>query len=439
MFPFFWSTFYVYYLNLKRFVLMTPIQPVSFDAHLDHYQSQADELLKAKQLGDNQLIQQIQKHQLTFRNWPEDGFHETGFSLVDAQQIIAHVYGFENWKELANYVDQVTQAQSAVWQFESAIEAMIIGDSTTLRSLLQDNPELVHMRSMRVHHAMLLHYIGANGVENYRQKSPANAVAITELVLKSGAEVDALADTYGKGTTLGLVATSIHPFRSGVQIPLIKTLLTHGASMDGVAGRWSPLMAALANGYPEAAETLATHGAPIDSVVAAAGLGRLDLVRGFLNETGTANTLATPLQGIPQGSEAQVESAFLYACTYGHIDVAEFLLNSGIDPNAQDKDGQSSLHCAVLGGQPDMIKWLLEHNTPLEVRNLFGGTVLGQAFWCVSNGNPAIDYVPIIATLLDAGATIEPGAITWLKQQHEFAAQTKTRIEEMLRRYGAQS
>ncbi|QHW00764.1 ankyrin repeat domain-containing protein [Spirosoma endbachense] len=418
---------------------MTPIQPVSFDAPLEHYQNQAEELLKAQKLGDNQQFQQIQNHQLTFRNWPEDDFHETGFSLVDAQQIIAHVYGFENWKELANYVDQVTQAHSAVWQFESAIEAMIIGDATTLSSLLQNNPELVHMRSMRVHHAMLLHYVGANGVENYRQKSPMNAVAITELVLRSGADVDALADTYGKGTTLGLVATSLHPFRAGVQIPLIKSLLTHGASMVGLADGWSPLMAALANGYPEAAETLATHGAPIDSVVAAAGLGRLDLVQGFFNETGTANTLATPLQEMPQELEAQLESAFFYACTYGHIDVAEFLLNRGVDPNAQNRDGQSSLHCAVLGGQPGMVKWLLEHNAPLEVRNLFGGTVLGQALWCVSYGNPAIDYVPIIETLLDAGATIEPGVITWLKQQPGLAAQTMIRIEEMLRRYGAQA
>jgi hypothetical protein len=45
---------------------------------------------------------------------------------------------------------------------------------------------------------------------------------IAEMLLNGGAEVDALADMYGGGcTTLGLVATNIHPKVAGVLHELI--------------------------------------------------------------------------------------------------------------------------------------------------------------------------------------------------------------------------
>src|SRR5947207_2774400 len=41
---------------------------------------------------------------------------------------------------------------------------VVSGDTTTLRQMLQQDPELVQARSTRKHHATLLHYIAANGV-----------------------------------------------------------------------------------------------------------------------------------------------------------------------------------------------------------------------------------------------------------------------------------
>src|SRR5260221_10354390 len=45
--------------------------------------------------------------------------------------------------------------------------------TTLFRSeqLLGEDPDLVRERSTFLHHASLLHYVGANGVENYRQKT----------------------------------------------------------------------------------------------------------------------------------------------------------------------------------------------------------------------------------------------------------------------------
>jgi hypothetical protein len=71
------------------------------------------------------------------------------------------------------------------------------------------------MRSMREHGAGLLHYVSANEVEGYRQRTPRNIVEISELLLKAGADVRAAANVYGRGsTTLGLTATSLHPERA---------------------------------------------------------------------------------------------------------------------------------------------------------------------------------------------------------------------------------
>jgi hypothetical protein len=88
------------------------------------------------------------------------------------------------------------------------VDAVVAGDADTLTHLLNQNPELIHVRSMRTHHATLLHYVGANGVEGWRQRTPKNAVRIAEILLDAGSEVDAAADMYHGGcTTLGLVAT----------------------------------------------------------------------------------------------------------------------------------------------------------------------------------------------------------------------------------------
>src|SRR5207237_1890538 len=89
-------------------------------------------------------------------------------------------------------------------------------------------------RSTRRHHATLLHYVGANGVECGRQKTPENAVEVAKLLLDAGAEVDALADMYdNKCTTMSMLVSSCHPAKAGLQVALAETLLDYGAALDG--------------------------------------------------------------------------------------------------------------------------------------------------------------------------------------------------------------
>ena len=162
---------------------------------------------------------------------------------------------------------------------------MVHGDLATLESLLRAHPDLVHARSTRVthfdppvHRATLLHYVAANGVEGYRQKTPQNAVAVATMLLRAGADPDALADMYGgQHATMSLLVSSDHPARAGLQVALVDTLVDFGAAVEAAgSGDWtSPLMTALAFGFVMAAEALVRRGARVDTLAAAAGLGRV--------------------------------------------------------------------------------------------------------------------------------------------------------------------
>jgi len=336
--------------------------------------------------------------------------------ITDAQSIIALSHGFVTWASFSKHLNGLNEKGSAIARFERAADAIIKGDIKTLKRLLRDDPRLVQLRSTREHRATLLHYVSANGVEGYRQKTPANIVEITELLLKAGAEVDAEADVYGGGsTTLGLVATSVHPFRAGVQNPLLQLLLDYGAEIDhktGAGNRQSSVLGALANGRPEAAAYLAERGARLN-LEAAAGVGRLDLVKSFFkNKTTPAKKL---------------QSAFLYACAGGHKDVVEFMLDNGVDLADGGGDGQTPLHWAVIFGQLEMVKLLLKYKPPLESRNMYGGTVLGQTMWSAAHGGDPKAYAEIIETLIAAGAKVPPRHVPVNKS-----------IDDLLRRYGSE-
>ena len=116
-------------------------------------------------------------------------------------------------------------------------------------------------------------------------------------------------------------------------------------------------------------------------------------------------------------------AGFMWACGYGEHRVVEFLLAKGIDIAAQDRSGQSGLHWAVIGGHPDIVKLLLRYNPPLELKNVYGGTVLGQALWSAAHGGDPDVYIAILEMLVAHGAMIpkrhvpvNPQIDAWLAQ-----------------------
>jgi ankyrin repeat protein len=357
----------------------------------------------------------------------------TKCTLAGAQFVIARSHGFESWPKFSRHLVSLARADSSTSQFELAADAIVSGDLHSLQRLLKANPELIRAGSSREHRATLLHYVSANGVEGYRQKTPKNVVQIAEALLQAGAEVDAEAGVYGgRSTALSLAATSIHPLRAGVQNALLKVLLDHGATLDSAHRGRALITVCLANGGQSAAVFLADYGAPLD-LEGAAGVGRLDVVKSFFNQDGSLK---------PGASAEQLQRGFLWACEFGRNDVVEFLLVKGADLRGQADTGQSGLHWAVAGGHLSTVKLLLEGGAPLEELNAYGGTPLGQALWSFINGDPEIDNIPILEELLAAGARIEAGALAWLEKewlekQPRRPAAAKARIAQLLCLHGA--
>jgi ankyrin repeat protein len=315
----------------------------------------------------------------------------SGCSLGEAQVVLARSHGFATWARLMEHLDRRERGDD---QLEAAIDAVVAGDEETLRGSLAANPELVRARSDREHGATLLIYTAANGVEGYRQRTPANVVRIAEMLLDAGADVEATADVYGGGcTTLGLAATSGHPRQAGVQLPLLHLLLDRGARVEGESGgnRTGAVLACLGNGCPEAAAFLADRGARVQ-LAEAAGLGWRDTVERLLAHGGY-----TP---------AQLNEGLRYACVHGRLEAAELLVARGADLGEGTEDGQTPAHMAVIGGHLEVLKMLLEHGPPLEQQNAYGGTVLGQTLWSAGHRGDSDRYIAIIEALLASGAQL---------------------------------
>jgi ankyrin repeat protein len=366
-----------------------------FRSSLDLYQKQAGELLEAHASGDPEAIRIIHRNHPRFldpkipwlpKDLPDSEIQSAALEPADAQLTIARWYNFQSWPALAEYAGAVTR-DGPVFEFELAVEAVIAGDLAALEALLRQNPELIRARSTRVtcfdppvHRATLLHYIAANGVEGYRQKTPANAVEVAKMLLQAGAEADALAGMYGgRCTTMSMLVSSSHPAKAGVQVALVETLLDFGASIEERGfGYWrSPLMTTLAFGYQNAAEALVKRGARVDNIGAAAGLG----------------WLADAARLLPRADPESRRRALALAAQLGHVDILRLLLDAGEDPDRYNPEGNHAhstpLHQAALAGHDAVVRLLVERGARLDIQDtIYRGTPLG---WAIHAGQTGIE------------------------------------------------
>ena len=381
------------------------MQPPPFRSPLSAYEERADRLLAAHRAADPAAIDLFHRKHPRFLDekikWrpkfiPDSEIRDTALSLDDARLAIARNYDFLDWPALVGYVDAVSR-EGPVHAFEAAVEAVVAGDLGALQDALRRDPALVHARSSRVccfdppvHRATLLHYIAANGVEAYRQKTPGNAVEIARTLLVAGAEPDALADMYGTPcTTMSMLVSSSHPAEAGLQVALAGLLLDFGAAIEGRGGgKWErPLFTALAFGMDDVAKFLAERGARVD-LAAASGLGL----------AGDAARL------VSSADEEERRRALSLAAQQGHAEIVALLLGTGLDPNrfnpASNHPHCTPLHQAVLGGHEDVVRLLVARGARLDIRDtVWNGTPLG---WAIHGG--CRDRERMIECLRELGA-----------------------------------
>ena len=221
--------------------------------------------------------------------------------------------------------------------FEQAADAVVNGDVVTLDRLLRANPVLATARSSRPHRCTLLHYLGANGIEGYRARTPANAVEVIEVLLAAGADPNASCYTYRGGpdeTTVGLLTSSGHPRDAGLTVSMVAALAKGGASVADVY----TLLAELVNRAP----------------------GQVD---GFDPDSDVA-------------AQAVVECA-----TLREREILFALLDAGVDIDSRRGDGTTALHQAAIDGDAELVHELLGRGADLSLRdNVYDGTAAGWAY-----------------------------------------------------------
>ena len=226
--------------------------------------------------------------------------------------------------------------------FERAADAVVAGDIDAVRQALDATPGLATARSARPHRATLLHYLGANGVEGWRQRTPPNAVAMTNLLIERGSDPNALCYTYRGGpdqTTLGLLTSSGHPVAAGLMLPIVNALARGGATLDGAYRVLNDLYEA--------------------------------------RQRGESPTLADP---------AASEGALREAAGLNERDLVEWLLDAGVDVNAADATGVTALHTAAINGRTDIADLLLVRGADAALReSTYDGTPAG---WADAGGHP---------------------------------------------------
>ena len=79
--------------------------------NLEQQKKQARELLDAARAHDPAALARIREHHPRYSGTPDAELAQIGFSLHDAQIVLAREYGFPSWPKLKAHIDSVTAAR----------------------------------------------------------------------------------------------------------------------------------------------------------------------------------------------------------------------------------------------------------------------------------------------------------------------------------------
>lgn len=264
-------------------------------------------------------------------------------------------------------------------RFQLAVDLLDAGKVEELRTLLQEEPELLTHRAAEdgsrvgkyFAHPYLLWFIAENPTRN--ETLPENIVEVAEVIVSEAKrqQVEKLTDQLNY--TLGLVASGRVPREEGKQEALIELLCQQGADPNSGMG------GALAEGELASVHALLKQGAR-KSLPVLAMLGDIKAIRTLV-----------PSNDMP--AEPEMQKALMVAAIQGHANII-FRLSSEdygkLDPNFYGPEGFHShstpLHQAAYHGQRKAVEEFLRQGARLDAKDkIWGGTARD---WAEHGGHP---------------------------------------------------
>ena len=349
---------------------------------------QANELHQGHRQRHLPAAARIGAHHPRFRGQPLEAVFDAPFPLADALLVVAREYGFATWPKLKQHVElgDALAAFRPHPRFDEAVAALDDGAVDRLRRLVADDPALTQARTNLdppYHYftgATLLHHVAGNPdrgrLDGTRPPLPQPSAALARVLLDAGADVHAVTLGPNGGDTMGLLLTSKQASDADVVGPLVDVLLEHGARLDLTSD--GCLDASLANHAPRAAEKMIALGARPD-VLAAAALGRMDLLRSFFDSDG--RLLSCPRRhGKEIAARDAIGLAMLYAYVRRQSDAVDFLLEKDGNWDMVGVNNGAALHRAAFAGDLPMVQRLVALGASTSNRNNpFNSTPLAWA------------------------------------------------------------
>jgi len=263
--------------------------------------------------------------------------------------------------------------------YETAAIAIYTGQLRDLDQELTANPGLVTRRSSRGH-PTLLQFVACE------EGDLVDPVGAARALVERGAE-----------TWFPVVAAA-----GCNSAAVLRFLIDWGAAYDR-DDVWTPLEEALYWNSRDTIEVLVEHQAPIRSLAAAAGLGDLEAIDGFLDSEpphGDAGPVRSPFPDtvpdeLANDPQAIIDHGFVMAANTGRLDAAKRLHAAGARVN-QPPPGYhwqgTALHAACWRGDPAMVTWLASIGADPTIRDgLADADAVG---WATHHGHP--ELVPLL-------------------------------------------